>query len=74
MIKIATHKTFKYGTISLGLWIPSVFVKDNELQAKDDLDIYRTEFNGEDALIIIPTKSNGNSKPNTSLKSQENKR
>ena len=71
MTKIATHKTFKYGTVSLGLWLPTVFVKDNNLQAKDDVDIFRAEYNGEDALIIIPQRTNGKHKPESSSKSQE---
>lgn len=71
MIKIATHKAFKYGTVSLGVWIPPVFISDNNLQAKDEVDIFRTELEGKDALIIIPKDSNGKHTTDSTLKSQE---
>lgn len=54
LTKIATHKLFKYGTRSLGLWIPPVFIQDNELTAKEDVDVYRTKIDGRDALVLIP--------------------
>ena len=54
LTKIATHKLFKYGTRSLGLWIPPVFIQDNALAAREDVDVYRTKIDGRDALVLIP--------------------
>ena len=62
MTKIATQKTFNYGRVSIGLQIPPVFVSDNNIKLKDEFDIYRDEYNGQDALIIVP-KINGNVQP-----------
>jgi len=69
LTKIATHKLFKYGTRSLGLWIPPVFIQDNKLAAKEDVDVYRGKVDGKDAIILIP--SNGKHTTEPSSKSQE---
>lgn len=44
------------------MWIPPVFIQDNELVAKEDVEVYRTEIDGKDALVLIPI--NGNSEVN----------
>lgn len=37
--------------------LPDPFIEANELQPKDEMEIYRDRVNGRDALIIIPKRS-----------------
>ncbi len=60
MIKVALHRLFRYGTVSLAIQLPTIFINDNELKHRSEVDIYRTEIDGRDALIITPKNSNGN--------------
>lgn len=61
MEKIVIGKTHKYSASvnGIGIRIPDVFVKDNNLHPKSSIEIFRTKTNGKDSLILIP--SNGNS-------------
>lgn len=72
MIKISNSKIFKYSIQGLGVRIPVVFEEDNKLTSEDQMEIFRTIVDGKDALILIPSKSNGNNTAKSSLKSQNN--
>ena len=37
--------------------LPDAFIEANNLQPRDEMEIYRDRVNGRDALIIIPKKS-----------------
>ena len=37
--------------------LPDPFIEANNLQAKDEMEIYRDRVNGRDALIIIPKRT-----------------
>jgi hypothetical protein len=37
--------------------LPDTFIEANNLQPRDEMEIYRDRVNGRDALIIIPKKS-----------------
>ena len=37
--------------------LPDPFIEANDLQPKDEMEIYRDRVNGRDALIIIPKKA-----------------
>jgi hypothetical protein len=37
--------------------LPDTFIEANNLQPRDEMEIYRERVNGRDALIIIPKKS-----------------
>lgn len=70
-IKIANSKVFKYGgsESGIGIKIPAVFVQDNQIEPKDDFQIFRTMYEGKDALIVVP--SNGKHTTDSTQKSQE---
>ena len=70
MIKIAEHKIQKYGARGYAISFPKVFIDDNKLKITDTLSIYRTKLDDNtDALIIIPSKFNGDSKITDQTKS-----
>jgi len=70
--KIEISKTKRYGASKdLSLVIPKVFTVDNKIQLGDEIEFFRTEINGSDALVIVPQKSIGNNTPELSSKSQE---
>lgn len=59
-VKIEIRKTQRYGGSKRQVVvIPEVFVRDNNIVDEDELEIYRTNYNGADALIIVPLKTNG---------------
>lgn len=37
--------------------LPEPFIQANNIQPRDEMEIYRDRVNGKDALIIIPKKS-----------------
>lgn len=65
--KIAIRKTQRYGgSYKQALIMPEVYVRDNKIETDDEMEFYRTDFKGIDALIVIPSKANGNTKKNNS--------
>lgn len=42
--------------------LPDPFIEANELQPRDEMEVYRERVNGRDALIIIPKKTKENLK------------
>ena len=40
----------------LSVGIPRVFVSDNNLKNKDEVEVFRGNIDGKDALVIIPKK------------------
>jgi hypothetical protein len=34
--------------------LPDTFIESNNIEAKDEMEIYRERVNGRDALIVIP--------------------
>lgn len=72
LIKIDIAKTKRFGSSTrLFLNIPKVYSEDNKLEFGDEIEFFRTEINGRDALILLPQNSNGKSNGSASLKSQE---
>lgn len=58
--KINIVRTFKYGASKMkSIAIPEVFSRDNKISVGDEIEIFRGEIEGKDALIIIPAKTNG---------------
>ncbi len=37
--------------------LPDSYIEANNLQPKDEMEIYRDRVNGKDAIILIPKKS-----------------
>lgn len=64
MEKIDIGKTHKYSASvnGVGIRIPDVFVRDNDLKPKSTIEIYRTKTDGKDSLILIPSNGKSNSK------------
>jgi PhoPQ-activated pathogenicity-related protein len=54
--QIDTQSIIRYAN-RFTLPLPDVFIENNQLQPKDEMEIYRDRVNGHDALIIIPKKS-----------------
>lgn len=52
MVKVVTRKILSAGR---GISLPPSWIKDQGLQPKDLVDIYRDD---EDRLILVPVKSN----------------
>lgn len=70
--KIQIRRTQRYGASRRHvLVIPDVFVRDNNLQIDDEYEIYRTKFNGSDALIVVPLKVNGDANNIVNPKSED---
>lgn len=42
--------------------LPEPFIEANQLQPRDEMEVYRERINGRDALIIIPKKTKENLK------------
>lgn len=53
MQKIDEKKIIKYGSIAHTLPIPKVFITDNKINTGDELEIYRTQIEGRDALVLF---------------------
>lgn len=53
MQKIDEKKIIKYGSIAHTLPIPKVFITDNKINTGDELEIFRTRFDGRDALVVF---------------------
>ena len=53
MQKIAEHNIQPYGTRGISISLPKVFAIDNNLVAGDQVEIYRDQIEGKDALIIL---------------------
>lgn len=65
IVKIDIAKTKRFGaSTNLYLNIPKVYTEDNKLKIGDELEFFRTEINGDDALVIVPKKTNGKVKTN----------
>ena len=54
--KIKIQSIIKYSD-KFTVPLPAIYVKDNNLQPKDELVIYRDRVNGKDALIIMPVEA-----------------
>ena len=54
--QITTQAIIRYAD-RFTLPLPDVFIENNNLHSKDEMEIYRDRVNGHDALIIIPKKS-----------------
>lgn len=57
MQKISEQKIYQYGIRGIAVALPKVFAKDHNLEKGDNIDIYRTQIEGKDAIILIPKKS-----------------
>lgn len=53
MQKIDEKKIIKYGSIAHTLPLPKVFITDNKISTGDELEIFRTTFEGRDALVVF---------------------
>lgn len=54
--RIENQAILKYSR-KFTLPLPDPFIEANNLQPKDEMEIYRERVNGRDALIIIPKNS-----------------
>lgn len=61
LVRIARQRNFQYGKAGVAIQIPPIFVEDHNIVLKDEFEIFRSEINGEDVLIIVPPK-NGKAK------------
>jgi len=59
MIKIDYMSLHKYGK-GIGIGLPRIYIEDNELTSGDHIDIFRSNVDGKDVLILVPKKNNGN--------------
>ncbi len=57
LVRIARQKNFQYGASGVAIQIPPIFVEDHNIALKDELEIFRSETNGEDVLVIMPPKN-----------------
>lgn len=55
MNKINEHKLRQYGKRAFQLTVPNVYSKDNNLKSGDQVSIFRTEINGVDAFVVVPS-------------------
>lgn len=70
--KIDIQKTKRFGSSNRAhITIPKIYAGDNQIDIGDEVEFFRGEVSGSDALIILPVKSNGKHKPDSSEKSQE---
>lgn len=70
--KIDIAKTKRFGGSNKPyLAIPRVYSEDNSIGIGDAIEFFRTVYDGQDALLIIPQKPNGASKK-TSVMTEEN--
>lgn len=54
MQKISEQKIYQYGIRGIAVALPKVFAKDHSLEKGDSIDIYRTQIEGKDVLVIMP--------------------
>ncbi len=54
--KIGEQAILRYNR-KVTLPLPEPFIEYNGLQSGDDMEIFREQINGKDALIIIPKKA-----------------
>jgi hypothetical protein len=57
MQKISEQKIYQYGIRGIAVALPKVFAKDHNLEKGDNIEIYRTQINGKDALVLIPQET-----------------
>ena len=71
LTKIEIETARRYGPMKKMVPIPIVYSRDNKIETDDPIEIFRGIINGQDSLVIRPSKSNGKHTTNPSSKSQE---
>lgn len=57
MQKISEQKIYQYGIRGIAVGLPRIFAKDHNLVKGQNIDVYRTQIGGKDALVLIPQES-----------------
>ena len=57
MIKVKIEKLKKYGENGVSLQLPTVYQADHNLNPGDEIELYRSQIDGRDAIVILSQKS-----------------
>jgi transcription elongation factor len=53
MIKVKIEKLKKYGENGVSLQLPPIFQQDHSLNPGDEIELYRGQIDGRDAIVIL---------------------
>jgi len=53
MIKVKIEKLKKYGENGVSLQLPPIFQQDHSLNPGDEIELYRGQIDGCDAIVIL---------------------
>lgn len=67
MQKISQPRVQLYGKRGFSISLPPIYKNDNNIDKGDYINVYRTNIDGKDALVLIPEKAKEHS--NISLES-----